>query len=246
MGTRRIAAVIPARLQSTRLSRKVLRPIAGRPMVEWVWRAAKSSGLMDPVVVATDEEEVAVVCRQRNIPVVMTSPECASGSDRVREVARQMDADAYVNIQGDEPTLTAEFFKPLLSLFDRPEVDVGTLAVRCPTEDVGNPNAVKVVTGLDGRALYFSRATIPFDRDQKGFQGYWKHLGIYAYRKAALERFATLRPSPLETIERLEQLRLLENGIGIYVAEAPCDTIGVDTEEDLLRAEKILAKRNSA
>jgi len=154
-----------------------------------------------------------------------------------------MDADIYVNIQGDEPTLTPEFFRPLLALFKRPEVEVATLAVRCPPEEIGNPNAVKVVTALDGRALYFSRATIPFYRDAAGFVGYRKHLGIYAYRKAALERFASLEPSPLEELERLEQLRLLENGIGIYVAEAPGDTIGVDTEEDLRRAEDVLRSR---
>jgi 3-deoxy-manno-octulosonate cytidylyltransferase (CMP-KDO synthetase) len=243
MSLLRIAGVIPARLSSTRLSRKVLRPIAGRPMVEWVWRAAKASGRMDPVLVATDAEEVAAVCRERGIPVAMTSPECASGSDRVREVARQIDADIYVNIQGDEPTLTADFFPPLLDLFERPEVDVATLAVGCPAHEIGNPNAVKVVTALDGRALYFSRATIPFDRDGAGFAGYRKHLGIYAYRKAALERFAALPPSRLEQVERLEQLRLLDNGVGIYVAQAPRDTIGVDTEEDLARAEAMLRIR---
>jgi 3-deoxy-manno-octulosonate cytidylyltransferase (CMP-KDO synthetase) len=240
MSTFRIAAVIPARLSSTRLSRKVLRTIAGRPMVEWVWRAATASGLMDPVVVATDSDEVAAVCRERGIPVAMTSPDCPSGSDRVREVARQIDADIYVNIQGDEPTLTPAFFPPLLTLFDRPEVEVATLAVRCPPQEFADPNAVKVVTALDGRALYFSRATIPYDRDQTGFSGYRKHLGLYAYRKAALERFAALPPSPLERIERLEQLRLLENGMGLYVADAPGDTIGVDTEADLLRAEAVL------
>ncbi|MGB6192357.1 MAG: 3-deoxy-manno-octulosonate cytidylyltransferase [Terracidiphilus sp.] len=244
MSQPRIAGVIPARLNSTRLSRKVLRSIAGRPMVEWVWRAAQESGLMSPVLVATDSEEVAAACRQRSIPVAMTSPDCASGSDRVREVARQIDADIYVNIQGDEPTLTPQFFTPLLALFDRPEVEVATLAVPCPERDVANPNAVKVVTALDGRALYFSRSTIPYDRDQTGFTGYRKHLGIYAYRKAALERFASLPPSPLEQLERLEQLRLLENGIGIYVADAPSDTIGVDTEEDLQRAEAVLEKQS--
>ena len=236
----RIAGVIPARLGSTRLSRKVLRPIAGRPMVEWVWRAAQSSGLMDPVVVATDSDEVAQVCNERGIPVAMTSPTCPSGSDRVREVALRLAADIYVNIQGDEPTLTPDFFPPLLNLFDRPEVEVSTLAVRCPPQEFANPNAVKVVTALNGRALYFSRATIPFDRDATGFTGYRKHLGIYAYRKSALERFAALKPSPLEKLERLEQLRLLENGIAIYVADAPRDTIGVDTEEDLAKAEAAL------
>jgi len=243
MSKLRIAGVIPARLDSTRLSRKVLRVIAGRPMVEWVWRAADGSGLMDPVVVATDSDEVAAVCRERKIPVAMTSPTCQSGSDRVREVARQIDADIYVNIQGDEPTLTPEFFKALLALFDKPEVEVGTLAVPCPETEIANPNAVKVVTALDGKALYFSRVAIPFDRDAIRFTGYRKHLGIYAFRKAALELFAALAPSPLELVERLEQLRLLENGIALYVGDAPGDTIGVDTEEDLQRAEAMLLAR---
>lgn len=246
MSKLRISGIIPARLSSTRLERKVLREIAGRPMVEWVWRAAAGSGRMDPVVVATDSDEVADVCRDRGIPVAMTSPNCTSGSDRVRETARQIDADIYVNIQGDEPTLTAEFFPPLLELFDRPEVQVATLAVRCPAQDIDNPNAVKVVTALDGKALYFSRATIPFDRDNAGVAGYRKHLGIYAYRKAALEKFAELPPGWLESVEKLEQLRLLEAGIDIYVAGAPADTIGVDTEEDLERAETMLFSREAA
>jgi 3-deoxy-manno-octulosonate cytidylyltransferase (CMP-KDO synthetase) len=240
MSKLRIAGVIPARLNSTRLPRKVLRLLAGRPMVEWVWRAAAGSGLMDPVVVATDSDEVADVCRQVGVPVAMTSSSCASGSDRVREVARQIEADIYVNIQGDEPTLTPAYFPPLIELFDRAEVQVATLAVRCPGVDIDNPNAVKVVTALDGKALYFSRATIPHDRDQAGFASYKKHLGIYAYRKAALERFAELPPGWLESVEKLEQLRLLEAGIEIYVADAPADTIGVDTEEDLERAEAVL------
>jgi 3-deoxy-manno-octulosonate cytidylyltransferase (CMP-KDO synthetase) len=245
MSTLKIAGVIPARLASTRLPRKVLRTIAGRPMVEWVWRAAQSSGLMETVVVATDSDEMAAVCRERSIPVVMTSPDCPSGSDRVRQVARTIAADIYVNIQGDEPTLTGDFFVPLLKLFDRPEVEVATLSVRCPEHEFADPNAVKVVTALDGRALYFSRCTIPFDRDQTGFAGYRKHLGIYAYRAAALERFAELAPTPLEKLERLEQLRLLENGIPLYVAEAPRDTVGVDTEADLSRAEAFLSQQKN-
>jgi 3-deoxy-manno-octulosonate cytidylyltransferase (CMP-KDO synthetase) len=245
-----VAGIIPARLGSTRLSRKVLRSIAGRPLLEWVYRAAAESGLMDPVLIATDSEEVAAVCRERSIPVQMTSPHCASGSDRVREVAARFPADIYVNIQGDEPTLTPAFFPPLLALFSRPPnanpVQVTTLAVPCAPEDIVNPNAVKVVTSADQKALYFSRATIPYDRDSAGYSGYRKHLGIYAYRRAALERFASLPPSPLEQTERLEQLRLLENGIDIYVAPAPHDTIGVDTEVDLARAEAVLLSRRHA
>jgi 3-deoxy-manno-octulosonate cytidylyltransferase (CMP-KDO synthetase) len=244
MSTRTILGVIPARLGSTRLPRKVLREIAGKPMVEWVWRAAVASKHMDEVVVATDSAEVEEACRQRGIPVAMTSPECASGSDRVYEVSRQIAAEIYVNIQGDEPLLTPEHFAPLLALFSRPEVQVSTISVPCPFDDIANPNAVKVVTAADGRALYFSRSTIPFDRDKIGFSGYRKHLGLYAYRKPALERFAALAPSPLEQIERLEQLRLLENGISIYVGEAEGDTMGVDTEDDLRRVGRILRQRS--
>ena len=247
MSQGKILGVIPARLASTRLPRKVLREIAGKPMVEWVWRAAVASNQMDEVLVATDSDEVATACRERGIPVALTSPDCLSGSDRVCEVSRQIEAEIYVNIQGDEPLLTPDHFAPLLALFARPqagiEVQVSTISVPCPIGDINNPNAVKVVTAADGRALYFSRSTIPFDRDKVGFAGYRKHLGLYAYRKAALERFAALPPSPLEQTERLEQLRLLENGISIYVGDAVGDTIGVDTEADLQRVEEMLRAR---
>jgi 3-deoxy-manno-octulosonate cytidylyltransferase (CMP-KDO synthetase) len=245
MASGKILGVIPARLGSTRLPRKVLRPIAGKPMVEWVWCAAVASGQMNQVVVATDSEEVGEFCQSATIPFAMTSPNCASGSDRVHEVSRQIDAEIYVNIQGDEPLLTPGHFAPLLALFSRPEVQVTTISVPCPAADIANPNAVKVVTAADSRALYFSRSTIPHDRDRVGFTAYRKHLGLYAYRKPALEAFARLAPSPLEQIERLEQLRLLENGISIYVAEAIGDTIGVDTEDDLQRVEAILLAKPS-
>lgn len=238
-----ILGVIPARLGSTRLARKVLREIAGEPMLAWVYRAARACPQFDNVLVATDSQEVIDFAQSHGMPAVFTPADCASGTDRVHAVAQSIAADIYVNIQGDEPLLTPGHFTPLLELFRRPEVDVATLAVRCPAHDIHNPNAVKVVTAADGHALYFSRATIPFDRDNTGFAGYRKHLGIYAYRAAALARFASLPPSPLEAMERLEQLRLLDNGIDIYVAPAPADTIGVDTEEDLRAAEAILSAR---
>lgn len=243
MDKTKVLGVIPARLGSTRLPRKVLRLIAGRPMIEWVWQAAVASGCIDRVVIATDSTEVAELCAARRIEAILTSPECASGSDRVYEVSRQIDAEIYVNIQGDEPLLTPAHLAPMLALFDRPEVEAATVSVPCSPADIANPNAVKVVTAADGRALYFSRATIPYDRDAMGFTGYRKHLGLYAYRKTALERFAALPPSPLEQIERLEQLRLLENGIPLYVASAAEDTVGVDTEDDLRRVEAILQSR---
>jgi 3-deoxy-manno-octulosonate cytidylyltransferase (CMP-KDO synthetase) len=238
-----ILAVIPARLGSTRLPRKVLREIAGEPMLAWVYRAARACPLLDHVLIATDSQEVLDFAQAHSLPAVFTPEDCASGTDRVHAVAQSIPADIYVNIQGDEPLLTPEHFPPLIELFHRPEVQVATLAVRCPAHEITNPNAVKVVTANDDRALYFSRATIPFDREASGFAGYRKHLGIYAYRKAALAQFATLPPSWIENVERLEQLRLLDNGIDIYVGAAPGNTIGVDTEEDLRAVEAILAAR---
>jgi 3-deoxy-manno-octulosonate cytidylyltransferase (CMP-KDO synthetase) len=169
----------------------------------------------------------------------MTSPELPSGSDRLFAVSREIDADIYINIQADEPLLQPAHIEALLRPFSDSTVPVSTLKVRCPEKSIGDPNVVKVVTAPDGRALYFSRATIPFNRDSQPTT-YWKHLGLYAYRKAALARFAALPPGQLEQIERLEQLRLLENGIDIYVSESPHDTVGVDTEQDLHRVAALL------
>jgi 3-deoxy-manno-octulosonate cytidylyltransferase (CMP-KDO synthetase) len=241
-----IVGVIPARLASTRLPRKVLRTLAGEPLLAWVYRAAKACPELDEVVVAADSAEVQQLCLERGWPCMMTSPDLPSGSDRLFAVSQSPgfeDVDIYVNIQGDEPMLLPEHITALLAPFAQPHVEVSTLKVRCTPENVTNPNAVKVVTASDGRALYFSRATIPYDRDGHGDAVYWKHLGLYAYRRSALETFAALRPSTLEQTERLEQLRLLENGLALYVAETTHDTIGVDTEDDLLRVEALLRAR---
>ena len=242
----RIIGVIPARLASTRLPRKVLLDIAGEPMLAWVYLAAQACPQLDDVIVATDSTEVQELCDQRGWRCLMTSPDLPSGTDRLCAVSRVVDADIYVNIQGDEPLLLPDHITAILALFTSGDVDVTTPKVRCTPEDIANPNAVKVVTALDGRALYFSRSTIPYDRDGLGNATYWKHLGLYAYRRAALERFAALAPTELELSERLEQLRLLENGISIYVAETAHDTIGVDTEADRQRVEAILLKRSGA
>ncbi len=232
-------AVIPARLASTRLPRKVLREIAGRPMLAWVYEAARACPALDEILIATDSPEVMALCAANAWPAVLTSPELASGSDRVHAIAQTHPADIYVNIQGDEPLLRPEHIAALLAPFADPAVQVATLKVLCTPENLANPNAVKVVTAIDGNALYFSRATIPYDRDDAGAPA-WKHLGLYAYRAAALERFHALPPSPLELTERLEQLRFLENGIPIHVAATEYDTIGVDTEDDLRRVEQLL------
>jgi 3-deoxy-manno-octulosonate cytidylyltransferase (CMP-KDO synthetase) len=236
-------AIIPARLESTRLPRKILREINGRPMLAHVYEATRACGDLADVIVATDAEEIAEVCHANGWSVRMTSPAHRSGTDRVHEVAQSVQADVYVNVQGDEPLARREHFDSLLQLMARDDVQVGTLKTPCAAEDIDNPNAVKVVTALDGRALYFSRAAIPFDRDRTGDVRYFKHLGFYVYRKAALDAFCLWPESQLERTERLEQLRFLENGVSIHVAETPFDTIGVDTEEDLQRVEKILAQR---
>jgi len=234
-----VLGVIPARLASTRLPRKVLREIAGRPMLAWVYEAAKKCPQLDRVLIATDSDEVAALCRQNNWPFQLTSPDLPSGTDRLHAVSQLIHADIYVNIQGDEPLLRPEHLTSLLSPFIDEQVEVSTLKVACTPENIANPNAVKVVTTAEGRALYFSRATIPYDRDNTSPQ-YWKHLGLYAYRKSALERFPTLPHRTLEQAERLEQLRFLENGIHIHVEPTPYDTIGVDTESDLRRVEQLL------
>jgi len=237
-------AVIPARLASTRLPRKMLRQIAGQTLLGRVYEGVRSSPLLNDVIVATDSDEIMQVCRQHGWNARMTSPAHRSGTERVREISDSVAADVYLNIQGDEPLTRAEHIAALLLLMKDTNIQLGTLKTPAKSEDINNPNAVKVVTDAAGRALYFSRATIPYDRDG-GNPGYFKHLGFYAYRKAALDRFCALPESSLEHSERLEQLRFLENGVSIHVAETPYDTVGVDTEEDLRRVEKILGERET-
>jgi 3-deoxy-manno-octulosonate cytidylyltransferase (CMP-KDO synthetase) len=237
-------AVIPARLASTRLTRKMLREIAGKPLIGVVYEAVRSSPLLERVVVATDSEEIMYVCRQHGWEAQMTSAAHRSGTERVHEVSGREAADVYVNVQGDEPLVRSEQIVTLLGVMENPAAQVGTVMTPAVAVDIPNPNAVKVVTDLDGRALYFSRATIPFDRDGTGPR-YFKHLGLYAYRKAALDQFVTLPESSLERSERLEQLRFLENGISIYVGETPYDSVGVDTEEDLQRVQRILSEKRN-
>jgi 3-deoxy-manno-octulosonate cytidylyltransferase (CMP-KDO synthetase) len=235
----KVLAVIPARLASTRLPRKMLREIAGKPLLAWVYRAVKQCTSLHDVVVATDAEEIQKYCREQGFSVRMTSVSHRSGTERVHEISTLMEADVYLNIQGDEPLTRPEHIDSLLEVMRRPGVEVGTLKTEAAEIDIRNPSAVKVVTDSNDRALYFSRANIPFDRDSTKPQ-YYKHLGFYGYRKSALDQFVRWPESKLERIERLEQLRFLDNGVPIHVGETPFDTVGVDTEEDLRRVEQIL------
>jgi len=235
----KIVAVIPARLASTRLPRKMLREIRGKPLVVWVHDAVRSSPLVEDVVIATDSEEIRSACREFSTRVLMTSEKHRSGTERVHEVSQSVAADIYLNVQGDEPLVRASHIESLAALMRDPAIQVGTLKTPAAPADIQNSGAVKVVTDVEGRALYFSRSTIPYDRDHSRPE-YFKHLGIYAYRKTALDEFVRLGESGLERAERLEQLRLLENGIPIHVCETAFDSIGVDTEEDLARVIEIL------
>lgn len=235
-------AVIPARLASTRLPRKVLREIAGEPLISRVYRGVQSASLLSDVIVATDSDEIMQFCKSRDFHVRMTSPSCRNGTERVQEISQSLPAEVYINVQGDELLARTEHITALVAVMNNYATQVGTLKIAAAPEDIISPHAVKVVTDAHGRALYFSRSTIPYDRDGIN-PPYFKHLGFYAYRKDALDRYATLPESPLEQSERLEQLRFLENGISIQVAETMHDTIRVDAPEDLQKAEQLLRGR---
>ena len=212
-------------------------------MIAWVYWRARQASCLDQLLVATDAEEIASYCRNENIPVVMTSRAHRSGTDRLVEVMAREPADIFVNIQGDEPMVTAEQIELLLRPFgETPDTQVTSLMVRISPDEARNPNAVKVVQDLKGRSLYFSRAPVPYHRDSSRNVEYYKHLGLYAYAARALKTFSSLPPSRLAQVEKLEQLRFLENGIPITVTETNQDTIGVDTEEDLRRVEEYFRK----
>jgi len=235
----KVIGVIPARYASVRFPGKPLAPLAGRPMVLHVLAAARAARRLDRVIVATDDSRIAEVVRQDGGEAVLTSPDAASGTDRLAEAALRAPGDAYVNVQGDEPLMAPENIDVAVeTLLASPEREISTVALAAGEEVANDPDVVKVVISADGRALYFSRAAIPFARSGK--PGYRKHLGLYAYRAETLQKLAALPPSPLERIESLEQLRWLEAGWTIWVGEAAFDSIGVDRPEDLAKAEKIL------
>jgi 3-deoxy-manno-octulosonate cytidylyltransferase (CMP-KDO synthetase) len=231
-----VVAVIPARYASVRFPGKPLAPLAGRPMVVHVLEAVRGAKRVDRVIVATDDARIAACVREAGGEALMTSPDAASGTDRVAEVARRAPADAYLNVQGDEPLMPAENVdRAVGALLDQPGRKLATLAYPLPADAVADPNTVKVAVARDGRALYFSRSPIPYYR--QGTPAYRKHLGIYAYRPDTLAEVAALPPSPLERAESLEQLRWLEAGHSIWVGEAAGDSIGVDTPADMIQAE---------
>ena len=258
---KRALGVIPARYSSVRFPGKLLAPLGGRPLVEHVWRRLVLARRIDRVVVATDDERIAAACRAFGAEVRMTSAEHTSGTDRVAEVAESIrdPFDVIVNVQGDEPFVSASSVDRLVATFDaEPPPEMATLVEPFrDADDLFDPNHAKVVTTLDGRALYFSRAPIPYHRGGQaalaadfsgelaarpnGLAGYWKHQGIYAFRPDILRELTRTAPSPLERDEGLEQLRALQAGFTIQVVESDFRSVTVDTPADLARAARVLA-----
>jgi 3-deoxy-manno-octulosonate cytidylyltransferase (CMP-KDO synthetase) len=236
-----ILGVIPARFASTRFPGKPLAALAGKPLIQHVWERASQSKYLSRLVVATDDERIASAARSFGAQVAMTRSDHASGTDRAAEVADSTDASIIVNIQGDEPLIDPDAIDAaLLTLLDDPNCQMASLKRRITDErEIQNPNVVKVVTAANGDALYFSRSAIPFQRGHDA--GYFKHIGLYVYRRDLLLSYSSLPVGPLEKAECLEQLRALENGIPIRVAETSYDTIGVDTPEDLAAVERIFS-----
>jgi 3-deoxy-manno-octulosonate cytidylyltransferase (CMP-KDO synthetase) len=236
-----IVGIIPSRYGSVRFPGKPLAPLCGKAMVLHVWEAATEASRLDRVVVATDDDRIAAAVQGIGGEVVLTSPLAASGTDRLAEAARSIPADVYVNIQGDEPMMSpANIDRAVETLLADPGRRIASLAIPLAPELAADPNVVKVAVAADGRGLYFSRAPIPYPRGREA--AYRKHLGIYVYRTATLTQIASLPPSPLERAESLEQLRWLEAGHAIWIGEAIDDSIGIDTPEDLARAERWLKK----
>ncbi len=242
----KITGIIPARFASSRFPGKPLHPIAGKPLVQHVVERCREAQSLGDVIVATDDERIAKVAREF-CAVEMTSADHPSGTDRIAEVAARLDCDAVVNVQGDEPLIPAT----VIDTVARALIDVEMTTAATPVSNISeysDPNMVKVVVSIDGSALFFSRWTIPLISDlaeespeqQLAAFPFLKHLGIYGYRRDTLKRLVEFAPSPLEQVERLEQLRALENGIGIAVCTVNYDAVSVDVPEDVKRVEALL------
>lgn len=255
-----VVAIIPARFGSTRLPGKPLAQIGGRPMIQHVYESAAKAKVLDRVIVATDDRRIEAAVKKFGGEVMMTSADHASGTDRLAEVARKIKAELLVNVQGDLPFISAQTISRAVDpLRRRGEIPMGTVCTAIYDEtEWRNPNIVKVLTDKAGLAMYFTRAAIPFRRndgvdpsgkkvaarDRQRLWGY-RHLGLYVYRREFLLKFSRLRPTALEQIESLEQLRALENGYRIYVAQVDERSVEVDTPADLLRAENYLKRRTN-
>jgi len=237
----KVVGVIPARWSSKRFEGKVLADIEGKPMIQHVWERSKKSKALNDVIIACDDERVLKKAQEFQANAVLTSANHPSGTDRVIEAVKDLDVDVVINIQGDEPLIQVELFDQLVNLFeDDAQCVMATVIKETHLEsEINNPNVVKVTVDTEGNALYFSRSTIPFNRDQDDAT-YFKHLGIYAYRKEFLMKYADLPASQLEKTEKLEQLRVLEAGYKIKTLKTEYESVGVDTPEDLEKVKQLM------
>lgn len=238
-----VIGVIPARYGSTRFEGKVLADIHGKPMIQWVWEAAKKAKILDEVIVACDDKRIEEAVKSFGGKAVFTSKEHTCGTDRICEVVNPLEVKVIVNIQADEPLLDPVMIENVARpLLDNPALNMATLMKRIDgPQEASDPNVVKVLTDKNGLALYFSRLAIPYQQDKSVRAVYYKHIGLYAYTKDFLFIFKNLPESYLEKMEKLEQLRVLEAGFKIKVIETKVSTIGVDTPEDLEKAKKVIS-----
>ena len=238
-------AVIPARYAATRFHAKLMQQLGEKTVILHTYDNTKATGLFDEVLVATDSDIIYQEISGHGGTVVMSNKPHESGSDRIAEAVETLDVDVIINVQGDEPFVNRQTIADLLSVFENPEVLVGSLMHKIvDREMVTNPNVVKVVTDNQGYALYFSRSPLPYARNTDSPFTYYRHIGVYGYRKQALMQFVKWPVSPLENTEKLEQLRYLENGVRIKMVKTEFEAVGIDTQEDLARAQQYLNKNN--
>lgn len=240
---KKVVAVIPARYESSRFPGKPLAKIHDKPMIQWVYERVKGVEGINDVYVATDDERIFDTVECFGGKVIMTSKAHKSGTDRISEAISKIDddIDLVLNIQGDEPMIKKEMISQLISAFDDESVNMATLKKRLYDEDdIKNPNIAKVITDVNNDAIYFSRSTIPYNRDGKDDIKYFKHIGVYGYKKHFLNKFTNLNKSTLEKLEQLEQLRVIENGYKIRVVETEFESIGVDLPEHIIKVEKLI------
>ena len=248
VGDTKIVGILPARWGSTRFPGKPLHPLLGKPLLQHTWERCRACQSLDELLIATDDERIRAAAESFGARVVMTSPDHPTGTDRIAEVvAGNPDISHVVNIQGDEPLIEPGLIDQLAqTIASDPLLDMATAANPLKPDDpsLGDPNVVKVVVSLDGRALYFSRSIIPFFRNPVPDLPVFRHKGIYAYRRDVLEQFITWPPSPLEQAESLEQLRALENGASIHVVITEDTSLGLDAPDQLPAIEALLSNEN--
>ncbi len=233
-----LVGVIPARMGATRCPGKPLIKMSGKPMVQWVFEAAKRCAVFDAVIIATPDQEIVEAAKRFGADAVLTSSSHPTGTDRIAEAARNVRASWYVNIQGDEPLMPVETIERCAALTAEGKSETASVYDWAREDEIANPNVVKVVTDLQDRALYFSRSEIPFARGRR--EKCKKHIGIYGYSYDVLQRFSQWEPTPLEISESLEQLRFLEHGVGMQMSWAAATPLAVDTPEQAEAAARLL------